>query len=587
LGNALAIPLGILAAALGLLVGPASQVIIAPRDTAFKWTELFNDPIAGWVASAVGSPAITWNELLGILPAALLGVAALKALCTLAQWYLWERTGERVSMAMRRDVVGHFLLVDPSTRRRPEVQNIEAELSSGISNDIRLLREYIVHFYGGLPREGLQAIFLIVTLAMLSPKLLSIFLIALAPAGFLISRYGKKLRRRASRALEDYSALTEWLQQRLMGIETIKHYRTELLESERMKILNAALLKRFLRANWTKAQTSPMIEALGVFAMVLVLHMAFDEIRNGAASGSVLLSFFATLGWFSQSTARLGKYVNSNREAAAAVKRLQTTLSVCRANEKRAIGLVAEHAPELHLDGMIACDRISLTYAGTADAALKGFSYTFESGKIYCIAGRSGAGKSTLFNLLLGARQPDEGSIRAVTKKSCDHIITCMPQRVQLAPDSIAANVVWPNLLDGSPAEQERILRALLRVGLGDDISALPSGVLTRVGIGGQGVSGGQAQRLQLARLAYHETPFVLIDEGTSALDPETERTVFRLVEDLAARGAGVIMIAHRLAATTIADEVLVLDRGRLVMSGPAAEVVRAPVFTELAGAQP
>jgi ABC-type bacteriocin/lantibiotic exporter with double-glycine peptidase domain len=122
---------------------------------------------------------------------------------------------------------------------------------------------------------------------------------------------------------------------------------------------------------------------------------------------------------------------------------------------------------------------------------------------------------------------------------------------------------------------------------MGEVVATLPTGIMTVVGIGGQGVSGGQAQRIQLARLAYHETPFVLIDEGTSALDPETEQAVFRLVEQLAGRGTGVIMIAHRLAATAIADEVLVLDRGRLVMSGPAAEVTKTSVFHELAGTAP
>ena len=161
-----------------------------------------------------------------------------------------------------------------------------------------------------------------------------------------------------------------------------------------------------------------------------------------------------------------------------------------------------------------------------------------------------------------------------------------MPQRVQLAPDSIAANVVWPDNLSGMAEEQEKIVRSLLRVGLGDVISSLPAGILTVVGTGGQGVSGGQAQRIQLARLAYHDSPFVLIDEGTSALDPETERTVFRLVEELAGRGAGVIMIAHRLAATAIADEVLVMDRGRLAMSGPASEMIKTPIFHELAGSK-
>ena len=110
-------------------------------------------------------------------------------------------------------------------------------------------------------------------------------------------------------------------------------------------------------------------------------------------------------------------------------------------------------------------------------------------------------------------------------------------------------------------------------------VQGIDGGLDARIGDGGAGVSGGQAQRLLLARLWYHQKPFVLVDEGTSALDPEIEQTVYALLRQLADRGAVVITIAHRLAAAQIADELLLLQGGCLTASGTPTEVMASPAF--------
>ena len=112
------------------------------------------------------------------------------------------------------------------------------------------------------------------------------------------------------------------MQQRLLGVETIKHYRTEAIEVRKMHELTDNLYQRFLKAARVKARTSPLIEALSVASMVVVLVIALRDISTGTLTGSVLLSFFATLGLLSQAAGRLGRYLNSNREGAAAADRL-------------------------------------------------------------------------------------------------------------------------------------------------------------------------------------------------------------------------------------------------------------------------
>jgi ABC-type multidrug transport system fused ATPase/permease subunit len=574
----------LVSAAVGALLGPAVQIISAPRSQLLEFTELFGRVQGQWVASAVGKGSIDAGTLFTWVPALLLAAGAARALLAAGLWFFWERTAELAAVAVRNDLATAYAGLDPAARRENDARDAEAQLSSGITTDVKLMREYIVHFYGGLPRDVAQVVLTGTSLAMLSPKLTLIFLAGIAPVVAVFNRIGRKLRRRAAAALADYSQLTEWLQQRLLGVETIKHYRTEDIEVAKMTELTGLLYERFLKAARVKARTAPMTQALATVSLAVVLVIALRDISTGAASGSVLMSFFATLALLTQPAGQLGRYLNSNREGAAAVDRLRVHLGFFGSRQRPVVAAaggvrpVAPGAP-----ARIICAGLTARYPGATEPALGGFSYTFAGGRIYCLAGPSGAGKSTLFNLLLGLIRPSAGgiSLEASAAIPGDAAPICyMPQKVLLLPDTLAANVAYPDAI----YDASRVAEALDRVGLGDLVKGLPGGVAARVGDGGIGVSGGQAQRVMLARLWYHQRPFVLVDEGTSALDPEVERTVYALLSELSRRGAVVVTIAHRRAAAIAADVLLLLDRGRLAAAGAPAEVMASAAYVRALG---
>jgi len=573
----MAAALGVVSALVAALVGPCVQVITAPRDEHMQFVALFGEWLGPIITRFYGESGISAGDLLKQLPWLLVVLALSKSVLGLAQWFLWERAGEIISLRLRDDLAGSYIGLAPSYRRDQTGRSMEEQLSSGITTDVKLMREYLVHFYGGLPREAFQVVFLAVMLVMLSPKLTAIFLLGVAPAAAVGSRIGRVLRRRAAKALADYSQLTEWLQQRLMGIETIKHYRTEGVEIAKMESLTTGLYERFLRAARVKARTSPLLEAFAVVAMVVVLIIALRDINAGRSTGAIELSFFSTLGLLSQAGAKLGRYLNANREGAAAVDRLRSLLGFLQAHAQAE---VASAPRELAPQSRIICEQLTATYPGADKPALKNLSFSFEAGRIYCLAGPSGAGKSTLFNILLGLVTPIGGTLRF---ESAQPVIGAglayMPQKVILLPDSIAANVAYPEAADIA-----RVEAALARVGLTELVAGLRGGVQTHVGEGGVGVSGGQAQRLLLARLWYQHQPFVLIDEGTSALDPEIERIIYGLLRQLADDGAVVVTIAHRLAAAEIADVLLLLNHGELVTSGAPRDVIASEAYRGILG---
>lgn len=565
--------LGLVAAPIPVLLGPALQVIADPTAVALKMTDLFGAVAAPWVTRLSGREVVSANELLAILPLAIVVAALLKAGVGAAQWFLFELLGERVAKAMRRDLITDYLNLDPAARRLEATRREESELSSAVTNDVRMVREFFVHYFGGMPRELLQTLILTTWLFVLSPKLFLIFVLGLLPLATLLSRVSKKLRHRAQLALQDYSQLSEWLQQRLLGIETIKHYGTERLEADKMNQLNHDLTKRFVRAARVKARTSPMIEALATIAAAVVLIIALRDVAEGTASGAVQLSFFSTIGILSQSASKLGRYFNLNREGAAALQRLASLRN----------GLRKHAVPVLSLNCAVAsrprvvCSNLSVRYENAQTDALKNFSYTFDAGKLYCLVGPSGAGKSTLCQLLLGLNQPSSGRLcfEYPGHKAIGENIAYLPQKIQLLPGTLGENIAYPHAnFDVNKAQE-----ALQRVGLSRLVSTLPNGLDEPVGEGGRGLSGGQAQRIYLARLWYHHADFVLVDEGTSALDPEVESLVFDLLRDLVKRGSIVVMIAHRMAAAAIADELLLLRDGELVLHGPPRLVMASSAF--------
>ncbi|WP_218110366.1 ABC transporter ATP-binding protein [Oligoflexus tunisiensis] len=564
--------MGIVSALTFALIGPAWQVLTQPKsDAIITMDQLFNErlgSIVSWVLQRDGIPA---QELWTVLPFLIAGAAAVRALLTLIQWFLWERSSELVAREMRQDLVESFLDLHPEARR-DSMSRIDAELAANIGTDIRMVREYLVHFFGGFPRELIQCLLYLVTLFMLEPTLAAFFLLGLGPAGVLLSKLGKKLRKRSQKVLSNVSQLSEWLQQRLSGLETIKQFRTETSEVEHMEQLSKSLFRNFVQAARVKARTSPLLEVVAVAAMMVVMGYGIKEIDRGDLNSSILMSFFSLLGILSQSASKLGRYFNSNKEGEAALHRLESTMKSMKegASPTWQTRFAGDSTDPLILN------QLTYRYPGTTEPALADLSLDFKRGRIYAIAGPSGSGKSTLLKLILGLWRAPQGTLLYGVNGPED--IGYLPQTIQLMPATIVANITYPD----KHMDEVRLKQALQEVRMLQFVEQLPAGWNTEVGDGALTVSGGQAQRLQLARLFYHRFPLIIIDEGTSALDPETEGLIFSVLKAMVHGGSTILMVAHRLSALKIADELIVLRRGRLHYQGPPQTVLQGEDWREL-----
>ncbi len=571
--NFAAIILGIVSAMLGVVIGPAMFVLLDPSVKSLRVDSLLGPIFASMAHNWIEGDVIATADLYRVLPIVLIGVATVKSLLTFWQWYTWESLGEKIAFGWRAALVDSFIRVNPALRDDGHVAKAEGELGGLLAQDIRTCRDFVVHFYGGLPREGLQVLFISISLAVLSPKLFLIFIFCVAPVVGLLNTLGKKLRRRATESLEENSHLGEWIQQRLLGLETIKQYCTEELEISAMRVGSQRLFSGFFKSARIKARTSPLIECLGVMAMSLALSVAFSDIAAGKISGSIAMSFFSSLALLAQAASKLGRYFNSNREGIAAANRIFRAIdeldAASQSQVRPALGAAAVPS-SIRLKG------VEVRYGDKI--AVENFSFEFQMGKVYCLVGASGAGKSSVFSAVLGVRPVASGTIEYHCGTSVERNtlpIVYMPQQVPVIPGKLAENVSYPNIV----YNQKRVEASLLAVGFSIEKSRMPQGLETLIGPGDLQLSGGQLQRLQIARLAYHQAPFVLVDEGTSALDPELDQVVLAHIRGLARAGAVVIMIAHRKSAVDISDELLVMENGRLTMSGVTNSVVNSEPF--------
>lgn len=235
-------------------------------------------------------------------------------------------------------------------------------------------------------------------------------------------------------------------------------------------------------------------------------------------------------------------------------------------------------APLLQLQHGITLDRVSLTYPGSSVLALDAVSVMIKAGNMTALVGASGSGKSTLIDILLGLLPPTGGEVLVdgmplrVARKDWLKLVGYVPQDVFLMPASIRENVAFGIAVDS--VDDADVWDALRRARLDDVVRAIPGGLDFVLGDGGSGVSGGQRQRLGIARALYHRPQVLILDEATSALDVETEAEITRTFAEL--QGLTKIVVAHRLSTVRDADEVLFLRAGVLEAAGRFAEVRRA-----------
>jgi subfamily B ATP-binding cassette protein MsbA len=440
-------------------------------------------------------------------------------------------------------------------------QSRSGNLISRVNNDTRIVQTALSYIGTDLIEQPATAIVVICTLLALDWRftLMALVLFPLGMAPLLI--YGKRIRKTGRQEEEQSGAMTSILQESFAGIRVIKSFAREDYQVEQFDAANISQFETGIRVRRYTEIVGPLVEvvaALGVGLALVYVHYAGMELFKFFALTSGLFLLYTPI----KQMSRMHMQIQKCRAASSNVFALLALQPTVR-DEPGAVALA-------DCQGEIEFKSLCFQYEGAPSLALDHFNLRIRPGKTVALVGASGAGKSTVLSLLQRFYDPLAGSVcvdgrdvRQLTQRSLREAIGVVTQDTFLFHDTIYENIRYGRL----EATAEEIAAAAQQAYIHDFILTLSEGYQTRIGDKGCRLSGGQQQRLAIARALLKNAPILLLDEATSALDSESERVIQVALETLSA-GKTVVAIAHRLSTILKADQIIVMDGGKIVETG-------------------
>jgi subfamily B ATP-binding cassette protein MsbA len=520
------------------------------------------DNIAGWFRPT-GNPSRTRLALvIAFIPGAML----LRGLLTYLNAYMLCWVAIRVANDLRVKLFEHIIHLPMGFFSRTSTGDLTARIEGamGVVNTIN-------GSFATMIRDPISIVVLVVFVIGMQPYLslatLVVFPVCLIP----VIIFGRKLRKTHSGIHQKYATAANVLHESFTGIRVVKAYNLENTVVDQFRNAVKAITSFFMRSVRASELPGPLIEFIGSMGVALIFAY-FAFIAPGQAPAGDLLAFFIAV---------FGLYAPVKN-----LSRLQSQLSLGRAGVEPVYELLAVRTtlPEpaspkpLQAHGAaIRFENVSFSYG--EKTVLHDINLTIQPGQLVALVGRTGSGKTSLANLLLRFYDPDKGAvrigdidIREVASRDLRANIAVVSQETLLFNDTIRNNIAL-----GRPGATEAEIEQAARNAYAHDFITKDKalGYATPVGERGVNVSGGQRQRLAIARAILRNAPILILDEATSSLDTESERIVQAALEGLM-QGRTTICIAHRLSTIQKADVIVMLDGGRIVEMGKHAELLKA-----------
>ncbi len=358
-----------------------------------------------------------------------------------------------------------------------------------------------------------------------------------------------------------------------------------------LNVTLTSALPRHANRNWSNLgmlAPRPLIESIAIAGLMVAMAVILANGENINAVLPVLGIFGVAAFRIMPSLNRLAANFTRMRISRAAVDNVLADLDLrASARWEDADGKPRKIMPS----GEILFDKVSYSYPSSAGTAVNELSLSIPEGGSVAFVGESGAGKSTVINLLLGLFDPSSGTITMAGRDTRADIrawwrhIGYVPQSIYLFDDSLRRNIAIG--VEDSEIDEAALERAIKMAALGPMVGSLPQGVNSVIGEDGARISGGERQRIGIARALYRDPDVLVFDEATSALDNDTEKFIMQSIDGLRDRKT-IVFIAHRLSTVRQCDRLFLMDNGVLADSGDYETLAsRNAAFRRLAALEP
>ena len=565
-----------------------ASLFLIPVTIAFELAQPYIVKLAIVDHIAVGK-----EDGLGVLALVFVGLVLAQATSAFFEQWAIQLLGQRSMHDLRLAIYDHVLGRRAAFFDRMPV----GRLMTRMTNDIESINEMFAAGVVTLFADGIKMIAIAAIMFSLDWEL-TLLTFTTLPLLVILINYARRAMRTSFRVIRvRLAAMNAFVQEHLLGIKVVQIFRREAPASREYDLINAGHRDAYHESIKADAAMYALVEAIGVLAIALVAWWASRELgasANTIATVGIVVVFIEYINKFFIPVRDLSAKYAVMQGAMAATERIVELLATeepdAPAPKASAAPAPAAAAPAPAAaagDALVRFDHVEFAYG--EEPVLRGVSIEVPRGKTVAIVGATGSGKSTLIKLLTRLYELDGGAItlggtdiRDVAPAELRRRVTVVSQDAALFAGTVFDNVALGAVASGRTATRAEVERAVQRVGLDRLLSRRPEGLDAPVGDRGGSFSAGERQLLAFARALVRDPEILVLDEATAHVDPEAEELIERGVDELM-RGRTTLVIAHRLSTIRHADQIVVLDRGRVVERGTHDELVaKGGVYAQL-----
>lgn len=543
----------------GFVIAFVAMLIVAITEAAFP---AMMKPLLDRGFQGATSFQVWW------VPTAVLLIFLVRGSANFLVGYTMQWVANNVLRDLRRAMFEKLLCL-PSTFFD---KSTSGQLISKMIVEIHMVLFAVTNVVTVMVRDSLILMGLLAWLFWLNWKLTLIVLILLPFLALLSYRFSTRMREISKKFMTATGDMTTSIEEAIAGNRVIKVFGGEGYETKRFELVNSLYRRQAMRLAVAQSLQSPLTQLLASLAVAAILTIALVQSRSGAATVGDFVSFITAMLMMFGPLRHLTDVNSQMQRGLVAAESIFSFID--EKNELDNGRLELERSV-----GSIQFSNISLSYAGRDRHAVRDFTLEITPGSMIALVGPSGCGKTSVVNMLMriyehsaGGIFIDQISIKDLSLKSLRKQFALVSQDVVLFNDTIYKNISYGR----EDVTAEDVRSAVTAADLANFIQSLPRGLETVVGDRGIRLSGGQRQRIAIARAILKDAPILILDEATSALDSTSEENIKSAINALR-QDRTTIVIAHRLSTVVDADQIIVMEQGRIIQKGRHDHLVREP----------